>query len=181
VAGLIEHLGLSRWWIETFTDDERLTILERVDRPFSAYANMDSGEVSYSSFTRAVFLCGLTGWFTRSDLRDIGRKIAISAEDWLGEIQNPVDLHFALANLIDFWERTGGHRNQNIDRELPLCRRQVAIADTVAPLLKAQFNDPQLPLHTGFRRLFELLDPDCDGAEISLLKGAVERSNWRVN
>ena len=76
-GGLIEALGLSEWWRDSFTDEEHATILERVDKPFSAYARMDSGEVNRSSYEPAVFICGLAGWFTRRDLRSIGRKIAI--------------------------------------------------------------------------------------------------------
>ena len=179
-GGLIKYLGLTQWWNEIFTDDERAKILERVDKPFSAYARMTSGEVSSSSFTPAVFICGLVGWFTRHDLRLIGRKIAISAEDWLNDIRNPVDLHFALGDLIMFWQTTGEYSDENIDCQLALCRKQVAIADVVGPLLKGEFSDPKLPLHVGFARLFDLLDPDHDGAEISRLKELAKRTGWRT-
>jgi hypothetical protein len=181
VGGLIKYLGLVEWWLGTFSDQERAVILDRVAKPFSAYADMQSGNVTYTSFTPAMFVCGLTGWFTRRDLRTIGRKIAISAEERLADIDSLVDQHFALTDLIDFWQRAGDHSSDDINRELALCRRQTAIADKVAPLLKAKFNDNSLPVHIGLTHLLRLLDPAADGAEIATLKEWAARTGWRIN
>ena len=177
-GGLLGYFNLLEWWRTSFTREERSTVRAQVARPLSAFSDLDSGNVSWCSYKNGcVALCALATWFTRSDLLAIGRKFAERGEELLGQIEDAKDLHFALCDLINFWAWAGVG---NKKREIALCRKQVALALIVAPLLRGDSPKGTRLFHPGIARLIQVLDGENDAAELIIIRKVAEEAGWKI-
>jgi hypothetical protein len=69
-AGMIRYLGLNRWWMSEFTEQER-ALIESTFSPLGL-GGLTQGDVSAASDTPRQYLRSLAGWLdsTRPDLAE---------------------------------------------------------------------------------------------------------------
>jgi hypothetical protein len=148
--GIIGYLGLSDWWYESFTDDERRIIAQTYD-PLGG-CNLETGDVKYSAFSPFTFLSGIASWFSKDESRSIAYRILDKAAEYLSATKDPLDVHFYFQSQIEIYYRD---RNtpEGLSRTIAACRGQIAHAPTAARAFKKQAEQEPLPSHKGYEQL----------------------------
>ena len=93
VGGEIAYWGLTEWWLNSFTEQER-KIIKTIYRPMSKDRALDEGNLTHSSQSVLAFLGILAEWFKSADLYDIGKRILIEGERHYSSCKDTLDRHF---------------------------------------------------------------------------------------
>jgi hypothetical protein len=97
--GLIAYLGLSDWWFNSLSEEDRATI-RRTYAPFGG-CHLEDGEVQFSQFTPLSFLTGMAAWFVKDHLRLIACRILDKAATYVANASEPLDIHFFYGTRIE--------------------------------------------------------------------------------
>ena len=103
-GGYIAGYGLTDWWRETFSDDERCRIEESY-KPFNLHQSRSGksfteGPASRVGLSVAGFLWSLSSWFEGPNDRNIARKILCKADEAntkRNTVRDILDEHFTIS------------------------------------------------------------------------------------
>ena len=154
-------------------------------------APLDRGPKSVSSkerngklspVTAAEFLCILSSWFTSRDKRKLGRKIATEAALRLPTIGNAMDFHFAVHELVKFWNTCKKEWPDSTERLEWACRQQISVAAKAIVQIRKdnrRLGDSSfIPCHEGYERLCKLLSEQGRLAELKAIASQAKKQNW---
>ena len=173
--GLIGYLGLSDWWSDAFTEDERNTI-RRIYQPMGG-CDLDSTQVDYSDFTPLSFLTGLAGWFAKDELRMIAYRILDQAERYVSSPKDPLDVHFFYQTQIEIFYRDRDTQD-GLNRAILACQNQIAYSPTAAKSFKKEYRREPLPCHTGYTQLAIILESQKEYLATIQLCSEAKKRGW---
>jgi hypothetical protein len=148
--------GLTEWWLETFDDAERQTVLETF-KPMgqnNGTSNpLTEGSIKATSETPAAFLSALAGWFYREETRQIAFKIISKAEELLPSEKQTLTRHFFFQQKAETYYRWRDLDSFALEKAIEGCRQQIGMALEAATAFRAEYRDSPLPSHHGFKQL----------------------------
>lgn len=152
VGGEIAYYGLTDWWLNEFTAQER-RLINATFKPMGRQRNLDEGNVSKSSASVVDFLGNLASWFKKAELYSIGKKILEEGERHYSNSKDVLDCHFFCHSAITVHYANRDGDPEAMERAIYFCKKQIALA----PKAKKKFlSDPMwgtLPRHTGYTQL----------------------------
>lgn len=176
IGGEIAYYGLTQWWLNAFTEDERIRVKEHFS-PLGGSSNLTEGEISHSSQSGLGFLSNLAGWFGKKEDRRIAYKILEQAKQLVDDNSQPLDVHFLYQSMIELYykdrESDGG-----LDRAINACRGQISVASQAASAFRQQFSDETLPSHKGYTQLAIIFEKQKKFKEAIELCELADKEGW---
>lgn len=180
IEGYIGYYNLQNWWMNEFSDEERV-LIEDIYKPFGLDPNskpLTEGKILDTTQTITTFLQTLSGWFNNPTNRHLANKIINKA----GEIgkQNPDDIlgnHFLYSEMVSIYYPL---RNDKImlDIAIQACKEQISIAPKAAKAFLEEYPNQPLPSHRGYEQLAIIYDKqNKHGNAISVCKQA-KSEDW---
>ena len=133
-SGYLGHFGLTAWWDESFTAEERgflesyLSPLLRGSASWRTGTPPESKQLAGTQEDSARFLSTLAGFLKRSDRVHLAVRLLDKA---MGLITNPVDEHFALMAYVEARHRQRDSDPEALQDVIRACRRAIEIAPQV--------------------------------------------------
>lgn len=159
VGGDIKYFGLTDWWLNDLTDEER-QIIRDTYKPFGMSIGgavndhvIDEGEIGGTSQTKIGFLGGLIGWFQKFEHYEIAKKIIDLADNNIDESADILDLHFCYLSCIKVHYKNRDNDPDALNKAIEYCNKQISISSKskIAFLKNKDFGF--LPSHTGYKQL----------------------------
>jgi hypothetical protein len=180
VAGIIGYYGLSEWWFNTFTEDERNYINYRV-RTMRAGPNalIEGTPFIITNSTHnnvSSFLINLTFWFRTPKDNSIARRIALKAFELAEDID---DIGWSLAWIIRLHYYARNQVPDALERVISACKQYIEIAPLLAEKHKKQYPRLNLGKHEGFNRYTILLEKNRNYSEAIQLCEEAKRQGWK--
>jgi hypothetical protein len=194
VAGMIGIYGLSEWWFNTFSEEERnyMNLRYRTRAGPNAliegthWTNPDSIHYGVS-----FFLNNLTFWFRHPKDNSIARRIAFKAYELAEDIEN---ISSALGWIIRLYYPVRDTVPGALDLVIASCKHQIALAPTlietknnkyrfvrspeVAEIRKEKYIYPALHKHEGYNRYTIILEKNHEYAEAIRLCEEAKKQGW---
>ncbi len=182
VDGLLGYLGLSDWWVEAFSDEERQHI-ETVFQPLGCPANsrpLTIGHISASSETPTRFLGALIGWFRTSPLdKRITRSLASKLSEVIDGEQSVLNRHFGYQVLLEWNYRRRNEDPHALSAAITACERQIAISRESAVAMRQGLFADGLPRHRGFEQLAIIREKSGDFEGAIRIAEQANSEGWR--
>lgn len=132
-SGYIGSYGLSDWWLQTFSPEER-ALMEARYTPMGGGATLTRGNAG-SGEDLVKFLTYLAGWFRRTDQVHIALRILDRARS---EPMTPTREHFFLLTFIDVRYKQRATDESAVEDVAAACERLIEIAPSVIEDMKAE-------------------------------------------
>ena len=180
VAGIIGYYGLSDWWLNTFTEDERNYINYRV-RTLRAGPNALIEGTPFIP-TRSThnnvsfFLNNLTFWFRKPKDNSIARRIALKAFELAKDIE---DIGSSLGWIIRSHYYARDKEPDALEQTISACKEHIRIAPLLAEKHKKQYPNLSLGKHEGYDRYVILLEKGKNYSEAIRLCKEAKRQGWK--
>jgi hypothetical protein len=178
IKGYIGHYRLVKWWLETFTDDEKKYIVNRYRKyhPRSGPDSLLEGKVYiFKSSTASQYLNFLTSIFQKPDENSIARKISkksLELATYLPDLDNAllwtIRLNYKARNTV----------TDALDISIDACLRQIKIAPEVAKQHKSRYPTLTLGKHEGFTQLVKILEKQGNYSEVIRLAREAKKEGW---
>ena len=152
VGGLIAGNGLTEWWIETFSSNEREFICERhrvATFPEPEHDTIANGPPVKAIGNLAAFVSGWTGR-CKAQERTIDYRLITKAEELIDSSTDIAARHFLFMRKAEIYYRWRDLDEFALDRAIDGCRQQIAISKEAARALRI---DDDMPSHHGFKQL----------------------------
>lgn len=156
--GQIGYFGLSQWWTEELTSEERRR-LEEVFQPMGSGNERPLTQGNISTLggalaTPAGLLMALPGWLraTPSD-QAIVRKIRTRLLKALADGCPILSRHFGYQILIGLFYRDRNDDPTALAAAIAACEDQIAVAPEAAAEFRRAYPQSPLPAHVGFKQL----------------------------
>jgi hypothetical protein len=177
VAGFIGHLGLSEWWFNTFTEDERNYINYRV-RNMRAGPNalVEGTSITSTHPNVSSFLSNLTFWFRKPQDNSIARRIALKAFELAEDVE---DIGWSLAWIIRLYYYARDQLPDALERVISACKQYIEIAPLLAEKHKKKYPRLSLGKHEGYNRYTILLEKSRNYSEAIQLCEEAKRQGWK--
>lgn len=181
VAGEIGGRGLSRWWLETFTAEER-EYMTRLYQPMglSNSRSLTEGEFLGIGRSTSGFLSTLAGWFNKPKDRRLAVRLLEKAQQ-VGD-GDVLDQHFLEQHLIQTYYPERDKDPSALGNAIAACERQIALAPKAAREFIRQFparpDQPRLPRHVGFEQLAIIREKQGDFAGAIRLAEEARKQGW---
>lgn len=175
IQGSIGYFGLEDWWLMTFSDVERRYIQATFQPLGSSGDSLTSGAISYASQTAVGLLWALAGWFQKPEDRAMAHKILDKAAE-LSKDAPVLDVHFLYQQMIKTYYKDRDKPGY-MDRTVEACRRQIALAPSVATAMRADFPGA-LPRHVGYQQLAIILEKEKAYDEAIRVCDEARRTGW---
>lgn len=173
-------LGLSDWWMETFTEKERSYIVTTFQPLWWNGKDLIEGDMWGFSEEISSLLWSLAWWFKNEDDRLIAYRMIDkwSIHSW--ELHNVLDLHFFYQNELEIYYRFRDIDDFALDRAISACRKQISISEESKNAFLKEYPDARLPTHKWYEQLIIAYTKQWKIAEaIELVKEAMlEWWNW---
>ena len=176
IGGLIAHLGLTDWWENSLTAEERATVLARY-RPLGDNSqSLIVGDILHTSQSPLHLLWGLASWFKKPEDWAISIKVFEQGKRLIPS-SSVIDQHFFHQARIEFFYRMRDHHTNALAFAEAACADQIAIAPQAARELAKQ-QDGELPSHHGFWQLAVLLEKQGRLVEAVDVCRAAQAGGW---
>jgi len=180
VGGLIGYHGLSDWWLDTFTEEERTYILWRVRTMRAGPKALIEGDFSWmakypGSGPDAVssFLNNLAFWLRRDN--SIARRIAIKSYEHAETVE---DICSALGWLIRLYYQVRNSVPEANDVVIKSCKHLIALAPLLANQQRKKYPYIKLGKNEGYSRYVIILEKQRDYSEAIRLCEEAKNMGW---
>lgn len=194
-GGMIEYFGLTNWWQQTFTEDERNFIIQTyqpigisVSIPnHSSSAGMSgsenvsnrltSGSIVSTSGTAVGLLSGLAGWFRAPEARSIAHRFLDKAFELAHGDVDVLDLHFLYQRAIETYykDRT---QPEFMMKAVEACHAQIGIAGRAAHRFLEEYGNSRLPSHKGYEQLAIIFEKEKRWSDAIALCEQAQSEGW---
>lgn len=182
--GEIGYFGLGSWWMSAFSKSER-DYIEEAFKPKGVPAGArpltrDRGHLSVSS--AAGLLSGLAGSLgKRLEDRQLALRILAKAEE-RGQAEDDVmGLYFTYQEMIRLHFRWIDKVADALDSTFVACHKQIALAPTVATLLRKRYPLKSLPVHLGYQQAASLLEKKGNYSRAIAVCKQAQAEGWSGN
>lgn len=176
--GLIGELGLSDWWLVTFTPQERRALATLYDERAALgprLARLTTGRFKTSLSASALLLELAT--LAEKSLPRLLPALLAKGEDLAIHSGNVLDLHFLYGFEIKVLYRARDRSPGALEAAIACCERQISLAPQAATAWLAQYG-PRVPSHDGFRQLAIIREKRGDFAEALRLCREARSQGW---
>lgn len=159
VGGDIKYFGLTDWWLNDLTEEER-QIIRDTYKPFGMSLGgevndhvIDEGEIGGSGKNKFSFISVLISWFEKPEYFEIAKKIINLAEQNIDTNKDILDEHFYYLHCIKVYYRNRDNDPDALNKAIEYCNKQISISSKskIAFLKNKDFGF--LPSHTGYKQL----------------------------
>ena len=159
VGGDIKYFGLTDWWLNDLTEEER-QIIRDTYKPFGMSLGgevndhvIDEGEIGGSGKNKFSFISVLISWFEKHEYFEIAKKIINLAEQNIDTNKDILDEHFYYLHCIKVYYRNRDNDPDALNKAIEYCKKQISISSKskIAFLNAKHFGF--LPSHTGYKQL----------------------------
>jgi len=184
IEGAIGHLGLTDWWLSTFSESER----ERIESLYQPMGHprprpLTQGQIVATSQRPAQLLWGLASWLQKAPDRPLARRVLAKALELARAANDVLDQHFTYQTMIETSYKDRDADAGALDMAITACEEQIALAPRAARAFRSEYGDGSLPAHRGFEQLAIIREKQGDYAEaIRLSRLALEQEwagDWR--
>ncbi|MCA9109375.1 MAG: hypothetical protein KDA52_05480 [Planctomycetaceae bacterium] len=175
--GMIGYLGLSDWWLESLSDDERAKLQERFT-PFGLSAQLTNGTIIETNETAAGLLISLAGYCRLPDEWTTEKRILMKAEELAIGSGNVLDLHFVHSAGVQSAYKCRDKISDALQDAIIACERQVDLAPRAANAFKRKYRNAPLPSHKGFEQLAIIREKQQDFVEAMRLSKLAQKQGW---
>lgn len=177
VGGEIEYFGLTDWWLNELTPEERQTIIT-VYQPFgSDKKSFVEGKITYSSQTTTGFLTGLLSWFKKPEYQTISAKI-INRMNRIPKKSMPIeDEHFFYQTQIEAYYRNRENDKTALASAIEACKQQISMSEEAKKMFLRKYHAP-LPSHVGYTQLCIILEKHQQYDEVINLAKKAKKQGW---
>ncbi|MGH1529979.1 MULTISPECIES: tetratricopeptide repeat protein [Yersinia] len=161
-GGIISYVGLTDWWCEELTHDDREEIKEGYV-PFGAGdSSIDEGVVIYrvgNDDKPVTKLRVLLDLLNSNCSYEVKKKIIDKGYSISRECHNPLDIHFFFGTAIAIEYRLRDEKEGALERSILACKSQIAVASKAkSKFKKNSYMQGILPSHQGFKQLAIILE-----------------------
>lgn len=151
LQGAIGQLGLSEWWIETFTDAEKDWMIDTYAPMGGALRSLVEGPPSGLVRGRFSFLSNAAAWFNKPAGKRCAVAFAAKAMEAYDEQMPLMDRHFGLANQCGVFYRWREEVPGALEAAVSACELSISIHKEVATEFMLDMG--MVPAHACFRQL----------------------------
>lgn len=183
IKGEIGYFGLTKWWLATFTKEERDHI-EDVFHPLGSDPTskpLTEGDITWSSGSDASLLQSLAGWFNNPRDRDLAKKIIDKAYELAPQRTDVLDHHFTLQQKMEIYYRERETNSDALQKAISACREQIALAPQAAQAFLKEYPNQSLPAHMGYSQLRIILEKQGKFDEAITLCEEAKKQGWSGN
>lgn len=159
IGGDIKYFGLTDWWLNDLTQEER-QIIRDTYKPFGMSVDgevndyvIDQGEIAGTTQTKIGFIGGLIGWFQMFEHYEIAKKIINLMESNIDDNVDILDLHFCYLNCIKVYYKNRDNDSYALNKAIEYCNKQISISEKSKIAFLNSENFGFLPSHTGYKQL----------------------------
>lgn len=194
-GGMIEYFGLTNWWQQTFTEDERNFIIQTY-QPIgisvsilnhSSSAEMSgsenvsnrltSGSIVSTSGTAVGLLSGLAGWFRAPETRSIAHRFLDKAFELANGDVDVLDLHFLYQRAIETYYKDRS-QPEFMMKAVEACHAQIGIAGRAAHRFLEEHGNSRLPSHKGYEQLAIIFEKEKRWSDAIALCEQAQSEGW---
>jgi tetratricopeptide (TPR) repeat protein len=183
VGGIVGGNGLTDWWLDTFSEDERELICERNRQallPQPAHDTIAHGPPLKVVGSLARFV---SGWAAvgKLDHRSIDYRLIAKAEELLGSVTDVISRHFIFMHQAKIYYRWRDVDDFALEKAIEACRQQISIANEAATVFLDESSPGGLgflPAHHGFKQLAIILEKDGNFEEALELCEQAKLQGW---
>jgi len=146
-------LGLSEWWMGTFTEKERSYIVTTFQPLWWDGKDLVEGDIWGFSEEISSLLWSLAWWFKNEDDRLIAYRMIDKWSIHALELHNVLDLHFFYQNELEVYYRFRKIDDFALDRAISACQKQISISEESKEAFVKEYPDSILPTHRGYEQL----------------------------
>lgn len=180
VGGEIAYFGLTDWWNNILTQEER-NIIRATYKPMMSTHAIDQGNINYSSQSKLGFLGVLAGWLKKKEYYDIGVKIILEGEKVLSECNDILDKHYFFLSAINVYYPSRNERTDALNAAISYCKRQIDISKKVKAALLKEYPTSPLPLHTGYKQLAIIYEKQERYEDAIQILNKALKEGWNVD
>ena len=180
VGGEIAFYGLTEWWLNSFTEQERCTI-RKTYTPLSKECALDEGKITQSSQSVLAFLGFLAEWFKTDILYDIGKKILIEGEQHFASSRDVLDRHFFCLSAIRVYYANRENDPEAMDKAIHFCKEQIKLAPKAKKCFLKESASSRLPIHTGYKQLAIIYEKQKNYAEALSISEKAFSEGWNLD
>lgn len=152
VGGEIAYYGLTDWWLNSFSDQER-QIIRKTYTPMLKQHSLDEGNIVSSSQSVLSFLGTLAEWFKKPELYTIGKKILLEGEKHYVSSRDTLDRHFFCLSAIRVYYTNRDNDPEALEKAIYYCKEQIKLAPKAKKEFLKESASGSLPAHTGYKQL----------------------------
>ncbi|MGD8307722.1 MAG: hypothetical protein PVF17_13775 [Ignavibacteria bacterium] len=179
IIGEIGYFGLSEWWQNEFSDDEREYIVDKYKPLGLGNKSLIEGDIYSTSQSAIGLLSGLASWFNSEKDRTISYRALAKAESLLKDNSDILDVHFLFNCKINIYYRHRNIDSDALDIAMEACRKQIEIAPKAKEAFTNNFKTDSLPSHRGYEQL-SIIEEKLGNFEnvINISKAALDQG-WK--
>ena len=156
--GYIGCFNLKDWWLNIFTEEERIHIID-IFQPVGAPKNiLVKGKLGMFDDTPLSFLTSLTGWFDNLEDRNIAHKIILKAEDFIEIEKDILNLHFFYPTKMKLFYKDRNNNSKSLQISIDSALKQIEISEKAMTAFKKEYSNNLLPAHEGYSQLCIILE-----------------------
>ncbi len=180
VGGDIAYYGLTDWWLNELTKDER-NIIRNTYKPLGTTNLIDEGSISFSSQSKLSFLGTLSEWFKKNEYFYIGNKIYIEGEKHIDETPDILDKHFFFLNGIRLYYANRDLHPMALEKAIECCKLQISISEKAKKAFLKEYKNENLPQHTGYKQLAIIYEKQANFNEALKISKQALSEGWNVD
>lgn len=180
VGGDIAYYGLSDWWLNHLTEEQRKTILKTYQPLGAPERSLIAGSILSSSRSRLAFLSTLATWFKNPQMYELAIIIIKEAEKYIAEAEDILDIHFHYQNKLEIHYRNRETGVGVLNNAIKAAEEQIAISKQAAKAFSKTvgFIDRPLPGHRGFEQLAIIKYKQADYNAVIELSVRAKKEGW---
>ncbi len=180
--GYIGYFNLKDWWLNVFTKEERIHMVE-VFQPMGASKDiLVKGKFEMLSNNSPLsFLTNLTGWFDNPRDRDLAYKIISKAEEFVEMEDDILNLHFFYPTKMKLFYKNRDNDIKSLQISIDSAIKQIEIAEKAAAAFKKDYPISQLPVHEGYSQLCIILEKQGKFYEAIKYAKQAKTQGWNEN
>ncbi|MEZ6975983.1 MULTISPECIES: hypothetical protein [unclassified Aeromonas] len=154
IKGSIGYLGLTDWWLNELSHEDRGIILANYNPMGSSSELLTEGDISWTTEEPIPLLYGIASWLKDSEHLDLCMKLFAKAKSLITPGTSALDIHFLHDSEIRVY-----YKNRHLiglEPTITACDLQIRVADMSAKKLLIEYGYP-LPSHRGYQQLSIIL------------------------
>lgn len=180
IGGEIAYYGLTEWWLNSFTEQER-AIIRKTYTPMLKDCALDEGKITHSSHSILAFLGILAEWFKKAELYHIGKRILIEGEKHYSSCKDVLDRHFFCLSAIRVYYANRDNDAEALDKAVFFCKEQIKLAPKAKKLFLKESSSGVLPVHTGYKQLAIIYEKQKKYAEALSISEDAYSEGWNLD
>jgi hypothetical protein len=178
VGGDIEYFGLTDWWLNELTPEERQTIITVYNPLGFDKRSLYQGKIAFSSQTTTGFLTGLLSWFQKPKYQKISAKIIKRLNSIPKKSMSIEDEHFFYQMKIESYYRNRENDETALASAIEACKQQISIAPAAKRAFLRKYPSSPLPSHVGYTQLCIILEKQQLYDEVIDLAKKAKKQGW---